>query len=335
VEVAPRPAATAPSLRQRPFFLSLIRHSRTHPPPPPTPSSPLLTQKKQSKQRAKAPFSEYAALEAAGVKVIWGNPADPAAIPAGPFDAVYDNNGKDVEACQPLIDAFKGPGKVKHYVFVSSAGAYTPSPIEPGHWEGDARKATAGHVGVEAALKEANLPFTVFQPLYIYGPATAKDCEQWFLDRIMRGRPVPIPAPGVQLVTLSHVEDLAAALAAVPGNPAAVGQHLNLCADRAITHTGVVAALAKAAGVEAKVVLYDPAAVDAKKSGYPFRPGHFFANADKAKRVLGWTPAHTFGGDAPALVAAYKASGRDKKDIDFSADDAILAAVGEKVAVAA
>lgn len=293
----------------------------------------ILNDGEESKQRAKAPFSEYADLESKGVKVVWGNPADPAAIPAGPFDAVYDNNGKDTDACQPLIDAFKG--KVKHYVFVSSAGAYTPSPIEPGHWEGDARKATAGHVAVEAALEDAGLPFTVFQPLYIYGPHTAKDCEQWFLDRIMRGRPVPIPAPGAQLVTLSHVEDLAAALAAVPGNEAAKKQYLNLCADRAITHTGVVNALAKAAGVEAKIVYYDPKAVDAKKSGYPFRPGHFFANADKTKRVLNWAPAHKFGDDAAELVKAYKASGRDKKDIDFSADDAILAAVGEKVAVAA
>jgi nucleoside-diphosphate-sugar epimerase len=267
--------------------------------------------------------------------VLWGNPADPAAIPAGPFDTVYDNNGKDMDACQALIAAAAAQGKkVKHYVFVSSAGAYTPSPIEPGHWEGDARKASAGHVAVEAALAGAGLPYTVFQPLYIYGPHTAKDCEQWFLDRIMRGRPVPLPAPGAQLVTLSHVEDLAAALAAAAGSDAAVGQHLNLCADRAITHAGVVAALAKAAGVEAKVVLYDPATVDAKKSGFPFRPGHFFANSDKTKRLLGWAPAHRFGADAPALVAAYKASGRDKKDIDFSADDAILAAVG-KVAVAA
>ena len=35
---------------------------------------------------------------------------------------MYDNNGKDMESCKPLIDAFKG--KVEHYVFVSSAGAY-------------------------------------------------------------------------------------------------------------------------------------------------------------------------------------------------------------------
>jgi hypothetical protein len=59
------------------------------------------------------------------------------------------------------------------------------------------------------------LPYTVFQPLYIYGPYSAKDYMRFFLDRLMRNRPVPIPAPGIQLTSLSHVEDLATLLAKV------------------------------------------------------------------------------------------------------------------------
>lgn len=55
----------------------------------------------------KAPFSQYADLEAQGATVVWGNPADASAIPDEAFDVVYDNNGKDLEACQPLIDRFK------------------------------------------------------------------------------------------------------------------------------------------------------------------------------------------------------------------------------------
>jgi nucleoside-diphosphate-sugar epimerase len=43
-----------------------------------------------------------------------------------------------------------------------------------------------GHVVVERYLESEGLPYTVFQPLYIYGPHTAKDCEQWFVDRIIR-----------------------------------------------------------------------------------------------------------------------------------------------------
>lgn len=125
------------------------------------------------------------------------------------------------------------------------------------------------------------------------------------------------------------------------------------------------------------------------------RAVHFFASADKAKRVLGWKPQHNFLKDVnqvhllvpqgcqrscsapgtasqhillgtgatlvfppaqptfaphphprqkpnpqpllhplaplkpPQLVSDYKASGRLSKDIDFSADDRILAAVGK------
>lgn len=99
-------------------------------------------------------------------------------------------------------------GKVSQYIFVSSAGAYKELPIEAGLKEGDPRKASAGHVPVENYLEEQGLPYTIFQPLYIYGPHTAKDCEQWFLDRIMRDRPIPIPAPGVQLVGTNPAEAL-------------------------------------------------------------------------------------------------------------------------------
>ena len=58
------------------------------------------------------------------------------------------------------------------------------------------------------------------------------------------------------------------------------------------------------------------------------RTAHFFASADKAKRMLGWYPEHNFLMDVAERVEAYKASGRLDKEIDFSTDDKILAAVG-------
>jgi nucleoside-diphosphate-sugar epimerase len=199
------------------------------------------------------------------------------------------------------------------------------------HVEGDKRKSSAGHVAVEGYLESEGLPFTIFQPQYIYGPYTAKDCEQWFMDRILRDRPVPIPSPGVQLTTLSHVEDLAALLASVVGNQKAIGQYYNLVVDRCITFDGIVKAVAKAAGKEAKIVHYNPSEMGLKKGeGFPFRAVHFFASADKAKRELGWKPEHDFIKDVNCLVEAYKASGRMDKEIDFVVDDKILAAVGGK-----
>ena len=55
--------------------------------------------------RLQDPFTQYATL---GAEVVWGSPANPQDFPAGAFDVVYDNNGKDLESCQPLIDRY-GP----------------------------------------------------------------------------------------------------------------------------------------------------------------------------------------------------------------------------------
>jgi nucleoside-diphosphate-sugar epimerase len=286
----------------------------------------ILNDGDQEKVSKKEPYSLYPNLEKQGVRVVWGDPQAASAAPSEEFDVVYDNNGKKLETCQPLIDKYKD--NVKHYVFVGSAGAYEANPIEPLHVEGDKRKSSAGHVEVEKYLESSGTPFTVFQPQYIYGPYTAKDCEQWFVDRIIRDRPVPIPAPGIQLVNLTHVEDVASMMAKVPGNSAAVGQHYNVVSERYITFDGIVRAIASALGKEAKIVHYDPAKAGLKKGeGFPFRTGHFFASAEKAKRELGWSAQHSFLGDVDALVKAYKDSGRESKDIDFSIDDKILSSV--------
>lgn len=61
----------------------------------------------QAKTKSKAPYNQYDSLQQQGAKIHWGNPSDSSAIPSGDFDVVYDNNGKDMDACKPLIDAFK------------------------------------------------------------------------------------------------------------------------------------------------------------------------------------------------------------------------------------
>ena len=118
-------------------------------------------------------------------------------------------------------------------------------------------------------------------------------------------------------------------LVQVPGNAAAKGQHFNSVSARYITFDGIVRIVAKALGKEAKIVHYDPAKLGlGKGEGFPFRTGHFFASPSKAKLELGWQPKHTLADDIGSLIEAYRAAGRDKKDVDFDADDKILSAVG-------
>lgn len=74
----------------------------------------------QSKSKGKAPFSQYDSLQ--GAKIHWGSPSDSSAIPSGDFDVVYDNNGKDMDACKPLIDAFKVRHLAVHPSWMHASG---------------------------------------------------------------------------------------------------------------------------------------------------------------------------------------------------------------------
>ena len=113
----------------------------------------------------------------------------------------------------------------------------------------------------------------------------------------------------------------------VPGKKAAIGQTYNICSDRQVTFDGMTRLCASALGKTPQIHHYDPKAVGlGKGEGFPFRTVHFFASSDKAKRELGWQPKHSPAADIGSLVDAYKQSGRDKADIDFSIDDKILAA---------
>jgi hypothetical protein len=215
------------------------------------------------------------------------------------------------------------------FLFVSSAGIYKTGDELP-HLESDAVKADSGHAQVEEALRAgaASLPWASFRPQYLTGYGSNKDCEEWFFDRLARGRALPIPGPGVQLTVVAHAEDIAAMLAAAVAQPAAAsGRIFNAVGDRAVTLDGMARLCAAAAGVaKPAIVHYDPkaAGVDVKKA-FPFRPVHFYAEPRAAKALLGWSPKWSLEAALAERWAFYQASGRGKKDKSFEEDDKALA----------
>lgn len=185
------------------------------------------------------------------------------------FDAVFDNNGRELSDTQPLAEIFRD--SVKHFVYVSSAGVYLKSDQMP-HQESDPVDPKSRHKGkfeTETYLAEQGIPFTSIRPVYIYGPQNYNDLEAWFFDRIVRDRPVPIPGNGMHITQFGHVHDLASAMIAVLGNPKATGQIYNISGDRYVTFDGLARACAIAAGKDPaalKIVHYDPKQFDFGKS---------------------------------------------------------------------
>lgn len=281
----------------------------------------------------KPPFTRFSEIVSAGGKLVWGNPSEIGKVLEGSaFDVVLDNNGKDLDTVRPVADWAKSSG-VKQFLFISSAGIYKPTD-EPPHVEWDFVK-DAGHVGVEKYISEIFSNWASFRPQYMIGSGNNKDCEEWFFDRIVRGRPVPIPGSGMQLTNISHVKDLSSMLTLAVENPAAASCKIfNCVSDRAVTLDGIAKLCAQAAGLPVEIVHYDPKAVgvDAKKA-FPFRNMHFYAEPRAAKDILGWTSTTNLPVDLKERFDEYVKNGRDKKVIKFEIDDKILESLKVPVAV--
>lgn len=270
-----------------------------------------------------------------GLKQIQGDRTDAAQLQAKlaseTFDAIFDNNGRKLSDTQPLATLFKD--RVQHFVYMSSAGVYLKSDQMP-HREADPTDPKSRHLGkaeAEADLVAQGLPFTSIRPTYIYGPKNYNDVEAWFFDRIVRQRPIPIPGNGQHITQLGHVQDLAQAMAAVLGNPKAIGQIYNISGKHYVTFDGIAKACALAAGQSPdnlKLVHYDPTQFDfGKRKAFPMRLQHFFADIHKACQDLNWQPQYDLvSGLKDSFEQDYLASGRDQAEIDFALDDQILAA---------
>jgi UDP-glucose 4-epimerase len=270
-----------------------------------------------------------------GIKQIHGDRTDASQLKEKlsheQFDAIFDNNGRELSDTQPLAEIFKD--RVQHFVYMSSAGVYLKSDQLP-HVEGDPVDPKSRHKGkheTEAYLKQLGLPWTSIRPTYIYGPQNYNDLEAWFFDRIVRDRPIPIPGNGMHITQFGHCQDLATAMAAVLGNEAAVGEIYNVSGDRYVTFDGLARACAEAVGKSAdavQIVHYDPKKFDfGKRKAFPLRAQHFFASVNKAKTELNWQPEYDLlSGLKDSFQNDYQTSGRHEAEVDFSVDDEILKA---------
>ncbi|MFM6195291.1 MAG: NAD-dependent epimerase/dehydratase family protein [Planktothrix sp.] len=270
-----------------------------------------------------------------GIQQIHGDRTDAAQIQDKlaheEFDAIFDNNGRELSDTKPLADLFKD--RVKHFVYMSSAGVYLKSDQMP-HIEGDATDPKSRHLGkseTESYLQAQNLPWTSIRPTYIYGPLNYNPLESWFFDRIVKDRPIPIPGNGFHITQLGHVKDLATAMAAVLGNEKAIGQVYNVSGERYVTFDGLAKACAIAAGKSLdslQLIHYDPKQFDfGKRKAFPMRVQHFFADVHKAMQDLKWKPEFDLiSGLKDSFHNDYLARKLDQVDVDFSTDDEIIKA---------
>jgi len=155
-------------------------------------------------------------------------------------------------------------GRVRQYVFISSASAYQKpvtdylvtesTPLSNPFWEYSRNK-----IGCEErllrALREETFPVTIVRPSFTYGvtviplPMNSWALPYTAIDRLRRGAPVIIPGDGTSLWTLTHNADFAKGLLGLFGHQASIGHAFHITSDEVLNWNQIHAAVAEAAGV--------------------------------------------------------------------------------------
>ncbi|MFY8148101.1 MAG: NAD-dependent epimerase/dehydratase family protein [Prochlorococcaceae cyanobacterium] len=245
------------------------------------------------------------------------------------FDVIVDSSGRTLADTSAVIERTGAPSH--RLVYVSSAGVYADSELWPLTEESptDPQSRHAGKLDTEAWLREQGIAFTSFRPTYIVGPGNYNPVESWFFDRIVHGRPVPLPGDGSTITQLGHVEDLAAAMARCIEVEAAANRIYNCSSVQGITFRGLVAAAARACGKDpgsVEIRSFDPAGLDKKaRKAFPLRLAHFLTDITRVQRELAWMPRFSVE-DSLADSYARDYALCPPTSPDFSGDEALIGA---------
>ena len=148
------------------------------------------------------------------------------------------------------------------FVFTSSIAVYghgrpplredlPPVPADP---YGIAKYAV--ELDLAAAFETHRLPFVIFRPHNVYGPRQNladkyRNVVGIFMNRLLRGEPMPIFGDGTQQRAFTYIGDIAAAIARSPLNPKAINGTFNLGSDDACDVNHLADLVAAALGLPA------------------------------------------------------------------------------------
>jgi nucleoside-diphosphate-sugar epimerase len=181
------------------------------------------------------------------------------------FDSVVDFVAFTRPHIEEDIRLFRD--RAAQFVFISSASAYRKPPvhhvitestplINP-YWQYSRDKIEC-ESALEAAAAACGFPYTIVRPSHTY-------CSTWVPtafgsndftvpQRMLDGKRIVVHGDGQSLWTLTHTRDFAVGLVGLLGNPAAIGEAIQITGDEALTWDSIHWTIAAALGVEPRIV---------------------------------------------------------------------------------
>lgn len=242
------------------------------------------------------------------------------------YDAVVDFWAFTLEHTQIDYNQFRG--RCGHYVFISSATVYQ-KPVM--HWP-ITEDAPRGNPYMEYARNKAAIedfflgkwrdegfPATVVRPSHTYGETQLPAPLLWtdrvwsIADRMLQGRETIVHDSGSSLWTLTHSDDLTAALLGLLGNPQSFGHAFHITGDEVLSWNAIMTTLADALGVQAKLLHIPSAFIEQR---WPRYAGSFtgdkaeslwFDNSKIKRFVPGWQARVPFHQGIRRSIAWFRA----------------------------
>ncbi len=216
------------------------------------------------------------------------------------YDYVFDISGRELEQTRILINNLNY--SFKRYIYVSSAGVYKDIDEIPlcENDEIDKESRHKGKFETEDWLISEKIPFTSFRPTYIYGPDNYNKIENWFFERLINTKTVPIPGDGLIVTQLGHVSDLTDAMIKSIETEKTKNQIYNCSGDKGVTIKGLVYKCAEVCNININDVIlrsFDYKKLDPKsRKSFPLRLNHYLTTTDKLKNDINWFPKYDLSG---------------------------------------
>jgi nucleoside-diphosphate-sugar epimerase len=201
-------------------------------------------------------------------EVIRGDVRDPkqaAVLLDRDFDVVVDWVAYLPEHVETDIALFRG--RVRQYVYISSAAAYEKppahylitesTPLSNPFWQ-YARDKIACEERLWRAQREEGFPVTIVRPSLTYGetwiPCAVGGHDYTVVDRMEKAKKVIVHGDGESLWTVTHNSDFAKGLVGLLGNASAIGESYHITSDEVLTWNRIYAAIGDAAGIKPDLV---------------------------------------------------------------------------------
>jgi len=158
-------------------------------------------------------------------------------------------------------------GRIKQYIFISSASVYQkpPShflitestPLYNPYWD-YSRNKIACEERLLRAYREAGFPVTIVRPSLTYDPNFPIALGGWgcytLADRLKKGQPIIVHGDGASLWVVTHAADFGRGFLGLIGNLQTIGHAFHITSDEVLTWDQIYQTIAEALGVEANIV---------------------------------------------------------------------------------